>query len=404
VEPTDNIMFTKFFYLLRQVGIPVSPTSFLRLQKALGMGLILSIDDFYTAARSILVKSERYFDLYDQVFAHHFEGAELKDPQEFELTEVARAMLEEWLKNPKEMADALGIDEESLKKLSPEELLQYFLDRLKEQTGEHHGGSKWIGTGGTSPVGHSGYHPGGMRVGGMSRNKSAVKVAMDRRYRDYSQEGPLTQAQIGEALKRLSNMVPVGPKDEVNIDETIYQTMKNAGEIEIIFDRSLRDRLKVILAIDNGGWSMDPYIDIVQTIFNYTRSQFKELKTFFFHNTIYDNIWEDPPRFRKPFKIDDLVRLDPETRFIIVGDASMAPYELMATDGSIHIEERTMKPSYERLRFIAETFSHSLWLNPKMADEWPYTRTISMIREIFPMYELTIDGLEKAVTYLMQKN
>jgi uncharacterized protein with von Willebrand factor type A (vWA) domain len=397
-------MFTKFFYLLRQVGIPVSPTSFLRLQKALGMGLILSIDDFYTAARSILVKSERYFDLYDQVFAHHFEGAELKDPQEFELTEVARAMLEEWLKNPKEMADALGIDEESLKKLSPEELLQYFLDRLKEQTGEHHGGSKWIGTGGTSPVGHSGYHPGGMRVGGMSRNKSAVKVAMDRRYRDYSQEGPLTQAQIGEALKRLRNMVPVGPKDEVNIDETIYQTMKNAGEIEIIFERSLRDRLKVILAIDNGGWSMDPYIDIVQTIFNYTRAQFKELKTFFFHNTIYDNIWEDPPRFRKPFKIDDLVRLDPETRFIIVGDASMAPYELMATDGSIHIEERTMKPSYERLRFIAETFSHSLWLNPKMADEWPYTRTISMIREIFPMYELTIDGLEKAVTYLMQKN
>ena len=397
-------MFTKFFYLLRQVGIPVSPTSFLRLQKALGMGLIISIDDFYTAARAILVKSERYFDLYDQVFAHHFQGAELKDPQEFELTEVARAMLEEWLKNPKEMADALGIDEESLKKMSPEELLQYFLDRLKEQTGEHHGGSKWIGTGGTSPVGHSGYHPGGMRVGGMSRNKSAVKVAMDRRYRDYSQEGPLTQAQIGEALKRLRNMVPVGPKDEVNIDETIYQTMKNAGEIEIIFDRSLRDRLKVILAIDNGGWSMEPYIDIVQTIFNYTRAQFKELKTFFFHNTIYDNIWEDPPRFRKPFKIDDLVRIDPETRFIIVGDASMAPYELMATDGSIHIEERTMKPSYERLRFIAETFSHSVWLNPKMADEWPYTRTISMIREIFPMYELTIDGLENAVTYLMQKN
>jgi len=403
-EQSDNTMFTTFFYLLRQVGIPVSPTSFLRLQKAMSMGLITSIDDFYMAARSILVKSERYFDLYDQVFAHRFEGAELKDPEEFELAEVARAMLDEWLKDPGGLADALGIDEDSLKKMNPDELLQYFLDRLKEQTEEHHGGGKWIGTRGTSPVGHSGYHPGGMRVGGMSRNKSAVKVAMDRRYRDYSQEGPLTQAQIGEALKRLRNMVPVGPKDEVNIDETIYQTMKNAGEIEIIFDRSLRDRLKVILAIDNGGWSMEPYIDIVQTIFNYTRAQFKELKTFFFHNTIYDNIWEDPPRFRKPFKIDDLVRLDPETRFIMVGDASMAPYELMATDGSIHIEERTMKPSYERLRFIAETFPRSVWLNPKMSDEWPYTRTISMIREIFPMYELTIDGLESAVTYLMQKN
>ena len=397
-------MFTNFFYLLKQVGIPVSPTSFLRLQKALGMGLITSIDDFYTASRSILVKSERYFDLYDQVFAHHFEGAELKEPDEFELSEVARAMLDEWLKDPRGVADALGIDEDSLNKLNPEELLQYFLDRLKEQKGEHHGGGKWIGTGGTSPVGHSGYHPGGMRVGGMSRNKSAVKVAMDRRYRDYSQEGPLTQAQIGEALKRLRNMVPVGAKDQVNIDKTIYQTMKNAGEIEIVFDRSLKDRLKVILAIDNGGWSMDPYVEMVQTLFNYSRSQFKEVKTFFFHNTIYDNIWEDPPRFRKPFKVDDLIRLDPETRFIIVGDASMAPYELMATDGSIHIEERSMKPSYERLRFIAETFRYSVWLNPKMSAEWPYTRTISMIREIFPMFELTIDGLESTVSYLMSKN
>jgi uncharacterized protein with von Willebrand factor type A (vWA) domain len=397
-------MFTTFFYLLRQVGIPVSPTSFLRLQKALSMGLITSLDDFYTAARAILVKSERYFDLYDQVFAHHFEGAELKEPDEFELSEVARAMLDEWLKDPKGLADALGIDEESLNKMSPEELLQYFLDRLKEQTEAHHGGGKWIGTGGTSPVGHSGFHPGGMRVGGISRNKSAVKVAMDRRYRDYSQEGPLTQAQIGEALKRLRNLVPTGPKDVINIDETIYQTMKNAGEIEIVFDRSLKDRLKVILAIDNGGWSMEPYIELVQTLFNYSRAQFKELRTFFFHNTIYDNLWEDPPRFRKPFKVDDLVRLDPETRFIIVGDASMAPYELMATDGSIHIEERTMKPSYERLRFIAETFPKSAWFNPKMADEWPYTRTINVIREIFPMFELTIDGLENAVSYLMQRN
>ncbi|RLC26415.1 MAG: hypothetical protein DRH37_11700 [Deltaproteobacteria bacterium] len=397
-------MFTKFFYLLKQVGIPVSPTSFLRLQKALSMGLITSIDDFYTSARAILVKSERYFDLYDQVFAHYFEGAELKDPEEFELSEIARTMLEEWLKNPKDLARALGVDEESLNKLSPEELLQYFLDRLKEQTEEHHGGNKWIGTGGTSPVGHSGFHPGGMRVGGVSRNKSAVKVAMDRRYRDYSHDGPLTQAQIGEALKRLRNMVPDGPKDVINIDKTIYQTMKNAGEIEIVFERSLKDRLKVILAIDNGGWSMEPYVLVVQTLFNYARAQFKELKTFFFHNTIYDRLWEDPPRRSRPFPVEELARLDPETRFIIVGDASMAPYELMATDGSIHIEERSTQPSYKRLQFIAETFPYSVWLNPVMADEWPYTRTINAIREIFPMYELTIDGLEQAVNDLMGRN
>jgi uncharacterized protein with von Willebrand factor type A (vWA) domain len=397
-------MFVDFFYLLKKAGIPVSPTSFLRLQKALSMGLINSIDDFYTAARSILVKSERYFDLYDQIFAHKFQGAELKEPDEFELTEIARTLLEEWLKDPRALSDALGVDEKELAKLSPEELIQYFLDRLKEQTEAHHGGGKWIGTGGTSPVGHSGYHPGGMRVGGVSRNKSAVKVAMDRRYRDYSQEGPLTQSQIGEALKRLRVMVPFGPKDRVNVDKTIYQTTKNGGEIEIIFDRSLRDRLKVILVIDNGGWSMDPYIGLVQTLFNYARSQFKDLKTFFFHNTIYDYLWEDPPRRHKPFPVNDLIRLDPETRFIIVGDASMAPYELMATDGSIHIEERSGKPSYERLKFIAKTFPHSAWINPVLAEEWPYTRTISYIREIFPMFELNLDGLEKAVGSLMRKN
>ncbi len=397
-------MFIDFFYTLKRVGIPVSPTSFLRLQKALGLGVISSLNDFYTAARSILVKSERYFDLYDQAFAHYFEGAELAEPDEFVLTDVARAMLEEWLKDPEGLAEALGVDEEELSKLSPEELMQYFLERLKEQTEAHHGGSKWIGTGGTSPVGHSGFHPGGMRVGGVSRNKSAVKVAMDRRYKDYSQEGPLTQSQIGEALKRLRNMVPVGPKDQVNISETIYQTMKNAGEIEIVFDRSLKDRLKVLLAIDNGGWSMDPYIEMVQVLFNYARAQFKELKTFFFHNTIYDYLWEDPPRINKPLAVEELVRLDPETRFIIVGDASMAPYELMATDGSIHIEERSGRPSYERLQFIAETFPHAIWLNPKMAAEWPYTRTINVIREIFPMFELTLDGLEKAVLHMMQKH
>jgi uncharacterized protein len=396
-------MFTDFFYTLKKVGIPVSPTSFLRLHKALKMGVIDSIDDFYIAARSILVKSERYFDVYDQVFAHHFKGAELENPDERIISEIAHAMLEEWLKSPKELAEALGVDESKLSKMTPEELIKYFFERLKEQAEEHHGGSKWIGTGGTSPVGHSGYHPNGMRVGGVSRNKSAVKVAMDRRYRDYSQDGPISKSQMGEALKRLRNMVPVGPKDQLNIDETIYQTMKNAGEIEIVYERSLRDRLKVMLVIDNGGWSMEPYIEVVRTLFYYSRAQFKDIKTFFFHNTIYDYLWEDSSRMRKPFQVDELVRLDPEMRVVIVGDASMAPYELMSTDGSIHLEERSGKPSYQRLQFIAETFPHSVWLNPKMADEWPYTRTISMIREIFPMFELTLDGLEGAVNHLISR-
>lgn len=396
-------MFIGFFFLLKELGIPVSPTAFLRLQRALQLGLVNSLDDFYVAARTIMVKSEKYFDLYDQAFAHYFKGYDLEPMVGVELEEFAKAMLEEWLKEPDSLADFLGISKEQLQRLSPKELIKYFLDRLKEQTEAHHGGNKWIGTHGTSPVGHSGYHPGGMRVGGVSKNKSAVKVAMDRRYRDYSHQGPITPSMMGEALKRLRHMVPVGPKDKVNVRETIYQTVKNAGEIEIVYDSSLRDRLKVILAIDNGGWSMEPYVEIVQTLFDHARSQFKDLKTFFFHNTIYDYLWEDPARWQKPFKVEELIKLDPETRFIIVGDASMAPYELLATDGSIHIEERSTRPSIDRLRFIRSVFPHSVWLNPKPESEWPYTRTIGIIREIFPMFELSLEGLEKAVTYLMSK-
>lgn len=396
-------MFINFFYKLKDSGIPVTPTSFLTLHKALSIGLIGSVDDFYTSARSILVKSERYFDMFDQIFAHYFQGAELPDYDDIEFTEIAKALLDEWLKNPKLLADAMGFDESELSKLTPDELIEYFKERLKDQTERHDGGNKWIGTGGTSPVGHSGYHPGGMRVGGVSRNKSAVKVAMERRYRDYSLNGPLTQGMIGEALKRLRNMVPSGPKDQVNVDATIYQTLKNGGEIEIVFDRSLKDRLNVILAIDNGGWSMDPYIPVVQTLFDYARAQFKEVRTCFFHNTIYDTVWEDPQRRRKPWKVDDFMRLDPDTRLIFVGDASMAPYELMASDGSIYLRERSGKPSHERLKFLAETFPYSVWLNPVPSRMWNYTRTIMFIRQIFPMFELSIDGLEKAVAHLMAK-
>jgi uncharacterized protein with von Willebrand factor type A (vWA) domain len=397
-------MFVDFFYTLRQSGVPVSPTSFLRLQKALKCGLVTGLDDFYTAARAILVKSERYFDIYDRVFAHFFHGAELPDFRGIDLDSAARDLLEEWLKEPEALAQALGISREQLEGMSPEDLIKYFLERLKEQNEAHHGGSRWIGTGGTSPVGHSGFHPGGMRVGGRSMGKSAIKVAMDRRYRDYSVEGPLTQAQMGEALKRLRRMIPVGPKDQVNVDETIRATTHNAGEIEIVFDRSLRDRLKVILMIDNGGWSMDPYVDVVQTLFNYSRSQFKDLKTFFFHNSIYDFVWEDSPRRYKPQRVQDFASWDPDTRLVIVGDASMAPYELMATDGSIHIEERSGLPSIDRLNLLVESFPHSAWLNPTPLRLWSMTRTIGIISNIFSMFELTLEGLDQAVTHLMSRN
>jgi len=397
-------VFVDFFFTLRNRGIPVTPTSFLRLQKALHLGLVNTLDDFYMAARSILVKSERYFDSYDQIFAQHFRGVSLADPTLAELDEVARALLEEWLKDPKELADALGIDPSIFKDMTPDELIKYFLERLKEQTEAHHGGNKWIGTGGTSPTGHSGYHPGGMRVGGQSRNKSAIKVALERRYRDYAQDGPLTSSQMAEALKKLRQLTPSGPRDIVNVDKTIYETMRNAGEIEIVFDRRLADRLKVMLFIDNGGWSMDPYVDVVQTLFHYANASFKDLKIYYFHNTIYSRVWSDPQRQLKPEYVDDFIRRDPETRVVIVGDASMAPYELMHANGAIYADAKPTGASVDRLRFLANTFRHAVWLNPMPTRAWEHTWTTNVIREIFPMFELTLDGLDKAVHYLMARH
>jgi hypothetical protein len=396
-------VFIQFFYTLRDVGIPVSPTSFLLLQRAMGEGLVNSLDDFYTAARAILVKSEKHFDLYDQVFAHTFEGADLAQAGEAEFDLVAAGLLDEWLNNPKRLAHALGLDEKKLASMSPEEVLAYFKKRLQDQKERHEGGSKWIGTGGTSPVGHSGYHPGGMRVGGESMNRSAVKVAGERRYRDYSTDGPLSRRSLGEGLKRLRYLVAQGVRDRINVDDSIYQTIKNGGEIELVFERATVDRLKIILAIDNGGWSMEPYVDVVQALFALARTQFKELTTLYFHNTIYDQLWEDASRSRRPVAVDDLIRRDPESRLIIIGDASMAPYELLAADGSIHAFERSGRPSIERLRLMAATFPHAVWLNPIPQRDWQFTRTIELIRAILPMFELSLDGLDKAVAHLMRR-
>jgi len=396
-------MFVDFFYLLRQKGLPLSPSGFLRLQEALHKGLIVSLDDLYSISRAVMVKSERYFDIYDRVFAHFFQGADLSEGISAEIDIAIQSLLGEWLKDPKMMSEFLGLDEEALGKLTPEELEEYFRKRLADQTERHDGGKKWIGTGGTSPVGHSGYHPGGMRVGGSSKHKSAVKVAMERRYKDYTEDTRLGPAQISEAMRRLRNMQPSGPKDNLNIDKTIYETMKNAGEIEIVFDRALKDKLKVILMIDNGGFSMDPYINVVQVLFNHAKSQFKELKIYYFHNTIYSRVWKDPTRQFKTRFIQDFTREDPETRLILVGDASMAPFELFSRNGSIYYATQS-ESSIKSLDLLAKTFKHSVWLNPKYAYTWSHTQTIEAIQEIFPMFEITLNGLEKAVEQLMSKN
>jgi uncharacterized protein len=393
-------MFVPFFYILRERGIPVTPTAFLRLQKALGLGLITSLDDLYSVARALLVKSERDFDTYDRVFAELFSGAESVLDDAVMIDDAVRQMLDEWLKDPAELAKAMGLTEKELAAMSGEELKQYFLDRLKDQKGEHHGGSRWIGTGGISPVGHGGSRPNGMRIGGVSRKSSAIKTAMERRYKDYSQTAPLTRGQMGEALKRLRHLTPSGPKDVVNVDKSIYQTMRNAGEIEIVFDRRLKDKLNVLLLIDNGGWSMDPYVDTVQTLFHYAETQFRDLNIYYFHNTIVDRVWRDPQRRKQPEPVVNLLQRDPETRLIFVGDASMALEELCQIKGSISVENRQTQASVAWLKMLAATFRHSAWLNPKCSSLWDYSKTIPMIRQIFPMFPLNLLGLENAVAHL----
>lgn len=393
-------MFIEFFYNLHEQGVPVSPTAFLNLNKALVEGLVENIDDFYITARTILVKSERYFDLYDKVFASYFQGIPFPEKDDFDLDEAAMQMLWQWLKHSGDAAGMSWLDDAGMQKFSVTELLAYFQAILLEQKGEHHGGAKWIGTGGTSPVGHSGHHSSPMRVAGEPHKGSALQVAAQRRYRDYSGQGPLNQECIGEALKRLRKLVPAGAKDQINIHETISRTVKIGGEIDIVFEQRRKDRLKVIIAIDNGGWSMEPHVTVVQTLFDYARFQFKDLRTYFFHNTIYDTLWQDHTRSQRPFSIDAFENFDPESRFIIVGDASMAPYELSSRDGSIHIRDRSDRTSLACLKLLADTFSHSAWLNPIQKNKWTHSRSISLIGDIFPMFELSLDGLEMAVNHL----
>ena len=395
-------MFTEFFLKLKAAGIPVNLKSFMTLQRALYLGLISGVYELYVTARCILIKSERYFDIYDQLFAAYFEGA--AEPfNGITPDEEMAALIAGWLRNPAETAREFNIDELQLQNMTPGQLLEYFQERLLDQKERHDFGSKWIGTAGTSPTGHSGYNPTGMRVGGFSSRRSALKVAGDRRYKDYSTEGPLTESATTEALKRLRNMVPHGPRDRVDIEETIAYTMKNAGEIEIVFKQSLKDRLKVVLAIDNGGVSMDPYVNIVKKLFDHANSFFKDLKIVYFHNTIYDRVWTDPMRYRHPVSIESLLRFDPETRLIIVGDASMSPYELLYRNGVIHTEDRADAPGLSYLKELQRTFRHIAWLNPVPEYLWQYTNTIGIIKDIFPMFDISLDSLERVVAHLTAK-
>ncbi len=399
-------MYTNFFYQLRREGVPVSITEWMTLMEALSVGLAeSSLSGFYYLARAVLVKSESHFDQYDLAFQSYFQGIET--PEQL-LDQVS-----EWMANP--LPAKMFSEEERndlLKKLGLpdwESLKAALEERLRKQDGPHHGGNNWIGTGGTAQFGHSGFHPGGVRIGGDSHGQSAVKVASERNYRDYRSDTTLGVRQFEVALRRLRQFSTRldGVKDQLDLEDTINETCKNAGQLKLVWTRPRKNSVKVIVLMDAGG-SMVPYAKICSQLFAavHKSSHFKDLKFFYFHNCIYDLLYLDAScNPRKAVKTEDILRsLNSDYKVILIGDASMAPSELMMSDGNIFWDLGNDEPGITWLQRIAKKFPYNVWLNPIPEGYWERVhgyQTLKMVRDIFPMFELTLEGLDRAIKKLM---
>ncbi|GBF33552.1 thioredoxin reductase [Desulfocucumis palustris] len=394
-------MFSGFFYVLRDQGVPVTPTEWMTLMDALNQGLAgPSLSGLYYLARSVLVKSETHYDRYDQAFANYFKGVETTDKL---ADQVAR-----WLEKS---LPRLKIDpsQRVFKDWDLEELKKALEERLAKQKEEHHGGSQWIGTGGTSRFGHSGYNPAGIRIGGESGNRSAVKVAAERRYRDFRADETINTRQFEVALKKLRQLSAndEGPREDLDIDETVEATCKRAGLLELVWEKPRKNTLKLVLMMDSGG-SMNPFSRLCSQLFTAASraNHFKDIKFFYFHNCVYDNLFLDPfCSVRNSVKTRDVLRdLSQDYRLIMVGDASMAPSELLMAGGALDWGAENEEPGLAWLERLNRHFHHSVWLNPLTAAEWPPVEatydTIAYIRRLFPMFELTVEGLERAVNRL----
>ncbi len=394
-------MFINFFYLLKAYGVPVAITEWMMLMEALAKGMALSsLTGFYHLGRAVLVKSEAHYDRYDLAFYNYFRGIETP----IELTEKVLKWLEKALP-PRQItpAERLKFQEWDL-----DELRRQLEERLKEQEGEHHGGSKWVGTGGTSPFGHSGYHPSGIRIGGESVNKSAVQVAAQRNFRGFRTDATIGVRQFEVALRKLRQLSSKveGLRDELDLDETVRETGDKGGLLQLVWTRGRKNMVKVALVMDSGG-SMDPYMRICSQLFTAMNrsSHFKDLRFFFFHNCIYQHLYQNPScSMNSAIRTEDFLHmLTPDYKVILLGDASMAPSELTMPGGSIDWSYNSNEPGSTWLRRIAAHFNHAVWLNPIPEPYWDRATgnyTISAIRDIFPMFELTVEGLDGAIKKL----
>ena len=394
--------FLGFVYLLRDYGIMVGLKQVLDFFKGLEMGLACNLDDLFIFARLVFVKKVEHQDAYERAFALYFYDLDLPRFAEGDPELFASKQFREWLE--KSIADGT-LAERAVWRMSRDELMKKFWDTVREQMEAHQGGSKWVGSGGNSPYGHSGNADRGIRVHGESRNRSAIKVIGERRYISYNPENDLKGENIRQVLTSLKRMVPVGAENELDLDETIYRTCHNGGEIELAFKRQELDRIKLVLLIDNGGTSMWPFVELTRLLFSKVKTRFNDCLTYYFHNTIYENVYKNEQR-TVAYPLKELLRMNSETRVFIIGDASMAPEELFSSYGNINYGTEDALPSLDRLKSIRDRFPYSVWLNPIHADDWRRSYgawTIKHINEVFHMEDMTLRGVKGAVDYLRNK-
>jgi uncharacterized protein with von Willebrand factor type A (vWA) domain len=389
-------MLTGFFLKLKTAKLPVSIKEYLTLLEALQKHVIgPSIDEFYYLSRAALVKDEANFDKFDRVFAEHFKGIEMLLGPEVDIPLEWLLKQAELNLTPEEkaMVQSLG---------GWEKLMEEFKKRLEEQKERHQGGSKWIGTGGTSPFGAYGYNPEGIRIGqDKSRNRSAVKVWDQREYRNYSTEVELGVRNIKIALRRLRRFAREGAPEELDLDTTIDKTARNAGWLDLHMRPERHNAVKVLLFLDVGG-SMDDHVKLAEELFSAAKSEFKHLEHFYFHNCLYDFVWKDNRRrhAERTRVADILHKYGHDYKVVFVGDATMSPYEILQPGGSIEYHNEEAGTVW--LRRVLDVYPKTIWLNPEPEQLWQYRQSIAVIREIFggKMYPTTIAGLEQAMRYL----
>jgi uncharacterized protein with von Willebrand factor type A (vWA) domain len=387
-------MLIDFFLHLKANRLPVSIKEFLYLLEALQQHVIEhSIDDFYVLSRAILVKDETNFDKYDRAFGEYFKGVEA-------LPGMDVLIPEEWLKQAvkKHLTDA---ERAQLERLGWDKLMETFKQRLAEQKERHSGGNKWIGTGGSSPFGHGGTHPEGIRIGGKSENRSAVKVWEKREYRNLDDSVELGTRNIKLALRRLRRFARQGAPEELDLEGTIAGTARNAGWLDLKLRPERHNAVKVLLFLDIGG-SMDDHIRVCEELFSACHTEFKHLEYYYFHNCVYDFLWQDNRR-RHSERVpthDVMHKYGNDYKLIFVGDAAMSPYELVQPNGSI--EYNNAEPGATWLRRLTETWPHAIWLNPESEHAWQYRQSTSLIHNLMGgrMFPLTLDGLERGMRLL----